>query len=58
LGATEDTTDALREPEWDGKLIFCGEATNSEHEGSVHSALMSGRRAAKEISDLLDQWAA
>eukprot|EP00521_Asterionellopsis_glacialis_P010273 CAMPEP_0195307752 /NCGR_PEP_ID=MMETSP0707-20130614/37876_1 /TAXON_ID=33640 /ORGANISM="Asterionellopsis glacialis, Strain CCMP134" /LENGTH=605 /DNA_ID=CAMNT_0040372005 /DNA_START=9 /DNA_END=1826 /DNA_ORIENTATION=- len=48
LGTLERHTDELKSPEWNSKLLFCGEATISEHEGSVHAALMSGVRAARE----------
>jgi monoamine oxidase len=40
---------ALAEP-LDGTLFFAGEATNREgHNGTVHGALGSGKRAAREI---------
>jgi len=48
LGATELHTEELRRPEWDGHLIFAGEATISEFEGSVHAALFSGTSAAEK----------
>lgn len=40
---------ALRRSEWNGRLIFAGESTVSEHIGSVHAALISGQRAAKDV---------
>jgi monoamine oxidase len=36
----------------DGTLFFAGEATSRGHIGTVHGALMSGRRAATEIIEL------
>jgi hypothetical protein len=44
---------ALRQSEWDGRLLFAGEATEMAHMGSVHAALMSGKRAAREAVDFL-----
>lgn len=49
LGTKERHVDALAAPEWDGKLMFAGEPTESENMGSVHAALTSGRRAADEV---------
>jgi monoamine oxidase len=49
LGTKECHVDDLAVPEWDGKLCFAGEPTESEHMGSVHAALMSGERAAQEV---------
>jgi hypothetical protein len=39
----------LRCPEWGGRLIFAGEGTIVEYEGSVHAALFSGKNAAESI---------
>jgi monoamine oxidase len=47
LGTLERHIDALGCSEWDGRLKFAGEATESEHMGSVHAALLSGKRASK-----------
>jgi len=41
----------LQEPEWDGKLLFIGEATSSSYPGSVHGALLSGYEMANKIKD-------
>ncbi|KAG7354556.1 polyamine oxidase [Nitzschia inconspicua] len=49
LGTKECHVDSLASPEWDGKLLFAGEPTESEHMGSVHAALMSGKRAADQV---------
>ena len=48
LGALERHKEELRRPEWEGRLIFAGEATVSEFEGSVHAALFSGKSAAEK----------
>lgn len=49
LGTTEDHTKGLATSEWDGRLLFAGEATLSGYEGSVHAALISGETAAEAI---------
>lgn len=51
LGTKERHTEALRQPEWNGKLVFAGEACVSEYEGSVHAALFSARNAADCVND-------
>jgi monoamine oxidase len=53
LGALERHKEELRRPEWEGRLIFAGEATISEYEGSVHAALFSGTAAAEKANALL-----
>ena len=54
LGTLERHVDALSSSEWDGRLIFAGEATESEHMGSVHAALISGQRAARLVQQFFD----
>jgi monoamine oxidase len=49
LGALSRHVDELRCPEWGGRLIFAGEGTIVEYEGSVHAALFSGKNAAESI---------
>jgi monoamine oxidase len=49
LGALSRHVDELRCPEWDGRLVFAGEATLLEYEGSVHAALFSGKNAAESV---------
>ena len=58
VGASEVDKIALRALEWEGKLSFCGEATVSDHEGSVHAALLSGIRSANEMCELFPHIAA
>jgi hypothetical protein len=53
LGTLDRHVDALRSPEWDGRLVFAGEATENDHMGSVHAALISGKRASKQVLDFL-----
>ena len=55
LGTRERHTDALRQSEWNGKLVFAGEATVSQYEGSVHAALFSARTAAETVADYLER---
>jgi monoamine oxidase len=49
LGTMERHVDALERAEWNGRLVFAGEATNSAYLGSVHGALISGRNASKSV---------
>lgn len=53
LGTLDRHVDALRSTEWDGRLVFAGEATENDHMGSVHAALISGKRASKQVLDFL-----
>jgi monoamine oxidase len=51
LGGLPRHTDALQTSEWDDRLFFAGEATVTGYEGSVHAALLSGRRTAMQLLD-------
>ena len=53
LGTTDQHVDVLQSSEWDGRLLFAGEATEIDHMGSVHGALISGKRAAADVLGLL-----
>jgi monoamine oxidase len=53
IGSQDRHSAAFRQPDWDGKLIFAGEHTISECEGSVHAALYSGYNAAKSVIEYL-----
>ena len=53
LGTTDQHVDVLQSSEWDGRLLFAGEATEIDHMGSVHGALISGKRAAADVLSLL-----
>ncbi|HNO25777.1 MAG TPA: FAD-dependent oxidoreductase [Leptospiraceae bacterium] len=50
-GAGPEDYDTIAEPVND-VLFFAGESTSSEYPGTIHGALISGRRAAEEILDL------
>jgi monoamine oxidase len=49
--ASSEDRDALAEPVAD-RLFFAGEATSRQYPATVHGALLSGRRAAKQITEL------
>ena len=53
LGTLERHAAALATPEWNGRLLFAGDAIISEYEGSVHGALLSGRDAALKVLEHL-----
>jgi monoamine oxidase len=46
VGTRARTRKALRGGDWDGRLVFAGEAASPDHPGTVHGALMSGLHAA------------
>lgn len=48
VGMTRSSRDQLAKPVG-GKLFFAGEATHPDHPSTVHGALLSGQRAAKEV---------
>lgn len=54
VGSTPDDRAVLRQPV-DAKLWFAGEATHEDFPATVHGALLSGRDAATEIGDELDE---
>lgn len=47
--ASLDDFDALAEPVYDGRLMFCGEHTMKEHIASVHGPVLSGLREARRL---------
>ena len=47
VGASGQDRQALSGTDWDGRIIFAGEATSRDHPGTVHGALISGRKAAE-----------
>jgi monoamine oxidase len=53
LGAMIRHVEELRRPEWNGRLLFSGEATITEFEGSVHAALFSGKNTAEKVHEVL-----
>lgn len=46
VGARPAQREALFGLDWDGALGFCGEACSARHFGTVHGAVMTGRRLA------------
>lgn len=51
VGADSGTRAALAGAEWDGRLMFAGEATATDHPSTVHGAWLSGLRAAQALAD-------
>lgn len=49
VGVTPKTRRDLAGPDWDGRLIFAGEAASADYFGTAHGAVLSGRAAAKAI---------
>ena len=49
VGASPADIDALAAPEWDGRLLFAGEATDRAYFGSVHAAMRSAAREMRRI---------
>lgn len=48
-GTTPDTRAALAGVDWDGRLVFAGEACEPDHWGTAHGAVLSGRAAAEVL---------
>ena len=49
VGVSANTRRALAGQDWDGRLIFAGEATSAEHFGTAHGAVLSGLAAADHL---------
>lgn len=49
VGCTPDTRRALAGADWEGRLIFAGEACEPDYWGTAHGAVLSGRAAAKTL---------
>lgn len=49
VGSTLDDMDALSEPVYGGRVMFCGEHTIKEHNASVHGPVLSGLREARRL---------
>jgi monoamine oxidase len=49
VGTSRKDRKALSGADWDGRLVFAGEATSPDHPATVHGALISGRRAAAAV---------
>jgi monoamine oxidase len=54
VGATPEDRSALAAP-MDDVVFWAGEATELDESGTVHGALLSGRRAADEVAEALDE---
>jgi monoamine oxidase len=50
-GSSPDTRRALAGADWDGRLIFAGEATDADYPGTAHGAYLSGVAAAHWIAE-------
>lgn len=48
-GSAPDDRRALSGADWQGRLVFAGEATDEENPSTVHGALASGLRAARAV---------
>ena len=48
-GTSPATRRALAGADWDGKLVFPGEATEPDYPGTVHGAFLSGQTAARTV---------
>ena len=49
VGTNADTRRALAGADWDGRLLFAGEAVSADHPGTVHGAFLTGLQAAEGI---------
>jgi monoamine oxidase len=49
VGASRNDICALAAPDWDGRLLFAGEATDPEYFGSVHAAMRSAGREVRRF---------
>lgn len=50
VGTGGATRRALAGADWDGRLVFAGEAASADHPGTMHGALLSGREAARTVA--------
>jgi monoamine oxidase len=48
-GSTPDDRLSLGGTDWNGRLVFAGEAASADYPGTVHGALLSGQAAARTI---------
>lgn len=49
VGTSRKDRKALFGADWDGRLVFAGEATSADQPSTVHGALITGRRAATAV---------
>jgi monoamine oxidase len=50
-GTTPETRSDLAGADWDGRLVFAGEATDRHYPGTAHGAVLSGHSAACRLSE-------
>ena len=50
-GTTPETREALAGTDWDGRIVFVGEAASRDCWGTAHGAVFSGREAAETLAD-------
>ncbi|MDP3523527.1 MAG: FAD-dependent oxidoreductase, partial [Hoeflea sp.] len=50
VGTGRETRQALAGADWEGRLVFAGEATHADHPSTVHGAYLSGEDAAGLIA--------
>lgn len=53
VGTRARTRKALAGLDWDGALVFAGEAASPRHFGTLQGAIRSGRKAARQLRGLL-----
>lgn len=49
IGTSPATRRSLAGPDWDGRLVFAGEATHPDYPGTAHGAYLSGLAAARTV---------
>jgi monoamine oxidase len=50
VGTSAKTRRALAGADWDGRIVFAGEATSADYFGTAHGAVLSGLAAAGAIT--------
>ncbi len=50
-GTSSNTRRALAGADWDGRLVFAGEAAHADHPATVHGAFLSGQSAARTVME-------
>jgi monoamine oxidase len=49
VGSSRKDRKALFGADWEGRLLFAGEAASRDHPATVHGALLTGREAAAAL---------
>lgn len=55
VGSRARTRRAFAGTDWDGALVFAGEAASARYFGTAHGAIRSGRKAARQLLKRLDR---